>query len=119
MNFELETWLVDVGNLIINKEAEQGASKLSEAERAVYWMWMIDYAVRNSGSFGPLEDMDSSALSDLQKAAWAARLSILASWLEEASDEEAFCRTYHEHFYEACTELKAFYEHRAQAQAGS
>ena len=118
MNLELETWLLEVGDLVIHKQAHQGASALSEPERAVYWMWLIDYAVRNSGSFGPLEDRDSTALADLAKFAGDARLSSLASWLALSSDEAAFCATYLDRFDEGCAELKAFYE-RGDAQTGS
>ncbi|WP_062470999.1 hypothetical protein [Variovorax boronicumulans] len=118
MNFELETWLLEVGDLVIQKQADGGASALSEPERAVYWMWLIDYAVRNSGSFGPLEDRNSTALADLATFATDARLSSLASWLALSSDEEGFCATYHDRFDEGCAELKAFYE-RSDAQTGS
>jgi len=118
MNVELETWLLDVGDLVIQKKADGGAGTLSEPERAIYWMWLIDYAVRNSGSFGPLEDMDSTALTDLATFASDARLLGLASWLSLSSDEEAFCATYHDRFDEGCAELKAFYE-RSGSPTGS
>lgn len=118
MNVELETWLLDVGDLVIQKMADEGAGALSESERAIYWMWLIDYAVRNSGSFGPLEDADSTALKDLATFASEARLSCLASWLSLSSEEEAFCATYDDRFSEGCAELKAFHE-RSGAPIGS
>ncbi|SEL69328.1 hypothetical protein SAMN05518845_11018 [Variovorax sp. YR750] len=118
MNSELETWILEVGDLVIQRQADGGVSALSEPERAIYRMWLIDYAVRNSGSFGPLEDMDSTALADLATFARDARLLGLASWLALSSDEEAFCATYHDRFDEGCAELKAFYE-GSGAQTGS
>lgn len=114
MNLELETWLLEVGHLIIQKEAYQGAAALSESERAIYWMWLIDYAVRNAGSFEPLEDRNSSALSDLLSFAQHARLRVLTDWLENAKDEEAFCRTYYQRFDEACEELKVHFQRPVQ-----
>lgn len=118
MNFELETWLIEVGDQVIQKQAHRGTSALSKPERAVYWMWLIDYAVRNSGSFGPLEDMDSDALADLTTFARDARLPILSSWLTLSSDEDAFCASYLDRFCEGCAELKAFFE-SSEAQTGS
>lgn len=110
MNLELETWLLDVGDLVIHKQAEGGSNALSGSEHAIYWMWQIDYAVRNSGSFGPLDDSHSTALADLATFARDSRLSGLASWLALSSDEDAFCATYYDRFEEGCAELKAFYE---------
>lgn len=119
MTLDLETWLIDAGDVIVNKKTSQGADSLTEAERAVEWMWRIDYSVRNSGSFGPLEDMDSTSVSDLKSAANGAQLIKLAAWLDEATDEEAFCRNYQERFDEACMELKDWYDRSAQARMGS
>ncbi len=73
-------------------------------------MWQIDYAVRNSGSFRPLVDMESTALSDLAAIASEFALPTLSSWLRFSTDEGIFCQTYDQNFDEACTELKRFYE---------
>jgi len=54
MNVELETWLRDGDDFIIQKRAENGANALAEPGRTGYWMWLIDYSVRNSGTFDPL-----------------------------------------------------------------
>ncbi|WP_034382064.1 hypothetical protein [Herbaspirillum sp. CF444] len=107
MNNDLETWLVEAGDIVLRKKAQQGESALSESERAVDWMWLIDYSVRNAGCFGPLEDMGAkTALSDLACFAQDAKLSVLSSWLQLSDNEEAFCSTYYQHFDKACGELK-------------
>ncbi|WP_413460494.1 hypothetical protein [Herbaspirillum huttiense] len=111
LDIDLETWLLDAGGLAIQKMAEQGESALSAPERAVHWMWLIDYSVRNAGCFGPLEDMGAkTALSDLARFAQDAKLSVLPSWLQLSDNEEAFCSTYYQHFDKACAELKGYYE---------
>ncbi|MCZ2496121.1 hypothetical protein GN316_05070 [Xylophilus sp. Kf1] len=119
MDCDLETWLIDAGDFIVRKRASQGAGSLSMAERAVNWMWLIDYAVRNSGSFGPLEDMGSTAVLDLKSVASNAQLTTLAEWLEEANNEKKFCTTYQERFYRGCAELKDFYDRNGQSRTHS
>ncbi|WP_458764882.1 hypothetical protein [Cupriavidus basilensis] len=117
MNSELATWVVDTGDEVIQKRANEGEIALSQAELAVYCMWTIDYAVRNSGSFGPLEDMESTALTDLLQIARGSGLRKLAAWLETSTNESAFCGTYYEQFDEPCAELRRFYrEHRSIAK---
>lgn len=119
MNIDLETWLLETGDIVIRKKAQLSESALSESDRAVYWMWLIDYSVRNAGCFGPLEDMGAkTALSDLARFAQDTKLSALCLWLQLSDNEEVFCRTYYQHFDKACGELK---DHcvRTSVQVGS
>jgi hypothetical protein len=109
MILDLETWLIDTGAVVLQKLNDQGAGSLGPAESSVYWMWWIDYSVRNSGSFGPLQDMKSTAISDLLAFSQHAGLPKLTIWLSSAADESAFCRSYLEHFDEACSELRDVY----------
>ncbi len=105
-DFGLESWLVDVGGDIIEIKSSQGLSALTALQIAIYNLWLIDYAVRNSGSFGPLEDMGSDAIEALFTYSLSNNLPALASWLAQANDEEAFCKNYYHHFPGACLELK-------------
>jgi len=72
-------------------------------------MWTIDYAVRNSGCFGPLEDMESTAIEDLRAFSQRTGHQTLTAWLNTASDESTFCQSYLEHFDEACGDLRDVY----------
>lgn len=65
MILDPETWLIDTGDVVLQKLHNKGADSLAPTEWGIYWMWTIDYAVRDSGSFGPLQDMDSTAIEDL------------------------------------------------------
>jgi hypothetical protein len=105
-NFGLESWLVEVSGDIIEKKSSQGIDSLTPTELAIYNLWLIDYAVRNSGSFGPLEDMDSDAIAALRAFSSANNMPVLSSWLSQANDEQAFCESYYHHFPSACLELK-------------
>ncbi|OOG40584.1 MULTISPECIES: hypothetical protein [unclassified Rhodanobacter] len=105
-DFGLESWLVEVGGDIIEKKSSQGVESLTPIQLAIYNLWLIDYAVRNSGSFGPLEDMESNAIAALHAFSSANNMPALSSWLSQANDEEAFCKSYYHHFPGACLELK-------------
>jgi hypothetical protein len=109
MSLDLETWLIDTGAVVVQKLNHQGAASIAPIEWGVYWMWTIDYAVRNSGSFGPLEDMDSTAIEDLQAFSKRTGLQKLTAWLSTAVDESMFCLSYLKHFDEACSELRDVY----------
>lgn len=110
MTIDLETWIIEVGDAIIQKLHREGSSSLTSIEWAIYWMWEIDYAVRNSGCFGPLMDSGSTAFHDLQLFATNARLLGLASWLESSADELAFCESYYRKFDDVCGELREAYD---------
>jgi hypothetical protein len=103
---DLESWLVNVGGDIIDIKSSQGLEALTPLQIAIYNLWLIDYAVRNSGSFGPLEDMESDAIEALLDYSSSNNMPALASWLAQAKDEEAFCKNYYHHFPDACLELK-------------
>lgn len=109
MTIDLETWLIDTGDVVLHKLNNEGASALVPIDWGVYWMWWIDYAVRNSGSFGPLQDMDSTAINDLLAFSESTGLQKLTAWLNSAEDESTFCQSYLEHFDEACSELRDAY----------
>jgi hypothetical protein len=109
MILDLETWLIDTGDDVLQKLHNEGASSISPTEWGVYWMWTIDYAVRNSGSFGPLQDMDSTAIDDLRAFSERTCLQKLTVWLNSSVNESMFCQSYLEHFDEACSELRDAY----------
>jgi hypothetical protein len=53
MTLELEAWLIDTGDRVVQKLHTNGKNSLSPTNWGVYWMWTIDYAVKNSGTSGP------------------------------------------------------------------
>jgi hypothetical protein len=103
---DAETWLLAAGDAVIRKEAHGGMQSLRDLDRAIYCMWVLDYAVRNSGSFEPMADLYPQAKDELLAFARARKLDGLAAWLASASDEAAFCAQYYANFEQACTELR-------------
>jgi hypothetical protein len=105
MNMELdnETWLIELGDDVIEKKAKSGIETLTDYEKSVYCLWVIDYSIRNSGTLGALEDIHPDAISELEHLTsennWLSKFSIK----EISSSEEA----YYKNFEELCNELRS------------
>lgn len=109
---DMETWLLEAGDEIIEKRTEQGEASLSPPEHAIYCMWALDYAVRNAGSLDALEDVHETAIEDLAAFARTQKIGVLSALLDMAADEEAFIDAYYVQFDAACTELRRCNESR-------
>lgn len=107
---DLEFWLLETGDAILNKKAVAGSDSLTTTEQAIYHLWVIDYAVRNSGSLEPVADFECDAVALLQAFARQHQLTILADWLRTSTDETLFCDNYEVHFNAACQQLKQHQE---------
>jgi hypothetical protein len=102
-----ETWLLMVGDDILTKRAALDAGPPTPTDHAIYCLWVIDYAVRNSGTLEPMREIHPMAAVELKAFAQAHALQQLTSWVASSADEEAFCATYHDTFPSACAELRA------------
>jgi hypothetical protein len=101
---ENETWLIDIGDVVIRKKAGSGAASLLVWENLVYCLWVADYGMRNAG------DLESAA--DLY-AEFHAKGSRLASELELplttatfALSKQELADQYFDRFDSICEELK-------------
>lgn len=52
-----ETWLIEIGDEVIAKKADQGKEALSAIERLIYCVWVADYSMRNAGDLLTAEDL--------------------------------------------------------------
>ena len=110
MNLDNESWLIEIGEEIIEKKAAVGICALTNIEHAIYCLWVIDYAVRNSGSLEPVKELYPTAIKDLSN------LSQTNSWLlnsktaAESENPAQFCSSYYESFENRCGELRSVYE---------
>ena len=107
---DLETWLLEAGDKIIEANTAPGSKTLSAKDNAIYCMWVLDYAVRNAGSLDPIEDLYPRTLHELTAFARTNRLPLMSQWLTTVLDEEKFCDDYLDHFDAVCGELKQFCE---------
>ncbi len=44
-----ETWVIEAGDVVIQKKARSGSGSLAPWERLVYCLWVADYGMRNAG----------------------------------------------------------------------
>ena len=44
-----ETWIIEAGDAVIQKRAEQGDDALTPLERLIHCLWVADYGMRNAG----------------------------------------------------------------------
>ncbi len=56
-DLELETWIVEVGGEVIEKEAARGRAALTPLERLIYCVWVADYSMRNAGDLVTASDV--------------------------------------------------------------
>lgn len=99
-----ETWLIDTGDDVISKKAEQGRDALSTCERLIYCVWVADYSMRNAGDlltaadlYAPFKEEAAQLASELALARTRAAFSLPAEKLE---------RSYFDAFDEVCAELQ-------------
>jgi hypothetical protein len=100
-----ETWIVEMGDAVIEKRARTGNSGLSAWERLVYCLWATDYMMRNAGDLANAVDLYPQFQSDAQDL--SRKLRLLTTY-------EAFClspaeleRQYFQRFEAICNEIKA------------
>jgi len=58
-DLELETWIVEVGGDVIEKEAAHGRAALTPLEKLIYCVWVADYGMRNAGDLLTASDVYS------------------------------------------------------------
>ena len=60
-----ETGLINKGDKIINKSSSEGLNSLTNLEKAIYYVWVMDDAVRNSGTLEPMPALNRTSISEL------------------------------------------------------
>src|SRR5258708_32374277 len=106
MNDDLEAWLLEAGDDVIRKKSVSDHSSLAPLEQAIYALWVVDYAVRNSGTLGPMQELHPQALQELFAFSQSANLPALSVLLQSSANESHFCSTYSNQFGAACAELR-------------
>lgn len=52
-----ETWVIEVGDRVIQRKASVGFDRLTDWERLVYSLWVADYGIRNAGDLDTARDV--------------------------------------------------------------
>jgi hypothetical protein len=56
-DLELETWIVEAGADVIEKQAAHGRVTLTPLEKLIYCVWVADYGMRNAGDLIAASDV--------------------------------------------------------------
>lgn len=113
---DIEGWLIDVGDCVIQKMAKVGVDGLSTIEVAIYAMWVVDYSVRNSGTLFPMTELYPEALEKLAAFAAENHLEALNALASAECDDEAFCDVFYQWFELATLELERLYRRQASVR---
>ena len=99
-----ETWLIDRGDEIIGKKADQGIVALSVWERLIYCLWVADYSIRNAGDLETANDLYQGYRTELFSLADQLGLSETASAFTLQNDQ--LLQQYEVLFEDICDEIK-------------
>jgi hypothetical protein len=102
---ENESWVVDRGALVIEKEAQSGAESLNEWERLVYCLWLADYMMRNAGDFANAVDMCPDFQRDAKRL--AEQLSLPLTCEGFGLSRGRLQQEYFERFEAICDEIRS------------
>jgi hypothetical protein len=56
-DLENETWVVERGGEVAEKMADAGPQSLTDVERLIYCLWVVDYGMRNAGDLVTSEEV--------------------------------------------------------------
>lgn len=89
-----ETWLIELGDEIIDKKSEFGIEELTDYEKAIYCLWVVDYSIRNSGTLDAVEDLYPEALVEFESLAAKHKWLPQLSFTEIVSNQELYYQNY-------------------------
>jgi hypothetical protein len=103
-DFTNETWIVDVGDEVIEKKAANGMDSLTPRERLIYCLWVADYGMRNAGDLETASDLYEPFQSQGSGAAMALNLPQTLSLFSLPRDEME--QRYFDLFDGVCEEIR-------------
>ena len=100
-----DEWILEAGDEVILAKEER---ELTKAERLIYMVWVLDYAVRNAGAIDSLEDFPEFKKEEFVALSVDLGLIRLGNIINSESDE-IFCKTYYSIFEDVIETLKKHY----------
>jgi hypothetical protein len=100
-----ETWVIEAGDAIIEKEARSGLSGLVPWERLVYCLWVADYGMRNAGDLDAAQDVCADFQSDARRI--AEELSLRLTHEAFSLPRSALEKEYFIRFDQICDEIRS------------
>ena len=102
-----DSWLVEVGDLIVEKKSQVGIEGLSAIERLVYCLWVADYGMRNAGSLKTAQDVYREFKQEGEQLATELKLPLIRNAFSLPMDQ--LQNQYFEQFDGICEEIRRHY----------
>ena len=103
-----ETWIIESGDQVIQKEAQSGAGSLTSLEKLVYCLWVADYGMRNAGDLDTAQDVHPGFHMEAKRLANELRLPSTHESFSLAKPELE--RAYFDRFDLICHEIRSIQE---------
>lgn len=101
-----ESWIIDEGDVVIQKRVHTGVASLSPIERLIYCVWVADYGMRNAGDLETAHDVYADFQTDAARLAQEFGLQRTHSaFALRTSDLQ---REYLDRFEEICDEIRRY-----------
>ncbi|MFW8646272.1 hypothetical protein ACOJBO_45740 [Rhizobium beringeri] len=101
----METWLLNAGGRVIEKNGCGGLFVAGPLDRLIYCLWAADYGMRNAGDLETAADLHPTCLHDGKSAAQELALPRSAAAFSLSPDELE--RAYFKLFDEVVSEIRA------------
>jgi hypothetical protein len=99
-----ETWVIETGDAVIQRNARAGNNSLSPWESLVYCLWVADYGMRNAGDLDTAADVHAPFQSEARRLAEQLSLPLTAAAFSlSKADLE---REYFDRFESMCDEIR-------------
>jgi hypothetical protein len=105
MHTDNETWVIEAGDTVIQKEARGGVECLSPWERLVYCLWVADYGMRNAGDLDTAADVYPQFHLDAKRMAETLSLPLTREAFSLSQGDLE--REYFDRFESICDEIRA------------
>ncbi len=86
-DLDLETWILDAGNIVLAKKQEGGADSLAPLDELVLCLWAADYGMRNAGDLETANDLNEGFQLKAQKHATSLGLPVTLAALSLPTSE--------------------------------
>ena len=104
MTIENETWIIEAGDAIIQKRAEQGDGALTPLEQ-LHCLWVADYGMRNAGDLITARDVYPAFRDEAARLSRELALPLTHSAFGLHRSDLEQC--YFELFDQICNEIRA------------
>ena len=103
-DLENETWIIDAGDAVIQKQARNRIADLAPHERLILCLWVADYSMRNAGDLDTAGDLHPGF--QYEAARIAEELSLKFTHDTFLPPKESLEREYFDRIDRVCDEIK-------------